>query len=202
MRVVLVSLGLLLTVAGCGNTTVIIQPTPVATVTVTATPTSSPAPVSTPASDSLPASEQSQMRVLISPYAYVPSSMPPGFTYIDWRHSALTPTVAGQLLTIEFAAPGGRQITWTSSRACDTNGHIGPSTTGYPGYGYGMSVDRTAVIAGKRVYFSQGNQGSNAWMTFPVQTSWGTDYVSVGIWESNCITPAAAMRLVAHSLPA
>ena len=75
------------------------------------------------------------MRVLVSPYASVPSSLPPGFTYIDWKHTALTPTVAGQLLTIEFVAPGGGQITWTSSRACDTNGHIGPSATGYPGYG-------------------------------------------------------------------
>jgi hypothetical protein len=65
-----------------------------------------------------------------------------------------------------------------------------------------MSVDRTAVIAGHRLYFSQGNQGSNAWTTLPIQTSWGTDYVSVGIWESNCITSAAAMRLVARSLPA
>jgi len=43
---------------------------------------------------------------------------------------------------------------------------------------------------------------SNAWTCARLRTVNGRDYVAVGIWESNCITPAAAMRLVAHSLPA
>jgi len=199
LRVLLASLGLLLVVAGCGNTTVIVKQTPAPTITVTVTATPSPATGSTAF---VPEAEQNRMRVLLSPYAYLPASLPHRFVYIDWKHSQLFPTVAGELLTVEFAAPGDAQIVWSSSRACDSNGRIGPSATGYPGYGYEMSADRAATIAGNRVYFSQGNHGSNAWTTFRLHTSWGTDYVAVGVWESNCITPAEAMRLIAHHLRA
>ena len=159
----------------------------------------SPAAVS---GDLVPAVERQRMQALIAPYAYVPASLPRGFVYIDWKHADLTPSVAGQLLTIDFALPGGGQIVWTSSRACDTQGRIGPSATGYPGYGYGMTVNRSGVIAGRVVYFSQGNHGSNAWTCVPIETAWGVDYVAVGIWESNGITPQQAMQLVAYAIPA
>ena len=94
------------------------------------------------------------------------------------------------------------QIVWTSSRACDTQGRIGPSATGYPGYGYGMTVNRSGVIAGRVVYFSQGNHGSSAWTCVPVEIANEVDYVAVGIWESNGITPQQAMQLVAYAVPA
>jgi len=123
-----------------------------------------------------------------------------GYIFIDWKHSYLDPTVCGQMLTIEFAAPGGdRQIEWTSSRACNPSGRIACSATGYA---YQMLVDRRATIGGRQVYFSLGNHGSNAWMCVPLKTTYGTDYVEIGIWESNFITPIQAMRLVAYARPA
>lgn len=176
-------------VAGCGSGT------PSAVVTVTVTPSPSPWPI-------IPTVERTRMGSLLSPYAYVPTSLPHGYIYIDWKHTPLSPSVAGELLTIEFAAPGGRQVVWTSSRAVAPNGSLGPSATGYPGYGYGMAVSRSAYINGVHVFFSAGNQGSNAWATFTIHPSGGTDYVAVGIWESNALTPMQAMQLVAHARPA
>jgi len=152
------------------------------------------------ASGPVPATQQAKMDVLLSPYAYVPASLPDDFVYTDWKHTNLVPTLAGRLLTIEFAAPDVGRIIWTSSRACDPKGRIGPNATGYPGYGYGMVADRSAVVAGRRVYFSPGNHGSNAWTCFPLETAGGTDCVAVGIWESNCLTPSQAMELVAHAV--
>ena len=150
----------------------------------------------------VPVAELTRIKVLLAPYAYLPMSLPPRYIYIDWKHGDLTPTVAGQLLTIDFAAPGGGQIIWSSSRVCDSQGKIGPSASGYPGYGYGMVASRSAVIEGRRVYFSQGNHGSNAWTCARLRTVNGRDYVAVGIWESNDITPIQAMRLVAQAVPA
>jgi hypothetical protein len=159
-------------------------------------------PVAT-SDDLVPAAERERMRALLpDEYAYVPASLPAGFIYIDWKHAELTPHLAGQLLTIDFASPGAGQIVWTSSRACDTKGRVRPSATGYPGYGYGMITDRSAVINGRVVYFSTGNHGSNAWTSIPVETADGTDYVAVGVWESNCLTPEQAMQLVAYAVPA
>jgi len=154
-------------------------------------------------SDLVPAAELERMRALLpEEYAYVPASLPPGFVYIDWKHTDLMPHVAGLLLTIDFASPSAGQIVWTSSRSCDTKGRVGPSATGYPGYGYGMTADRSTVIDGSVVYFSKGNHGSNAWTCIPVETANGIDYVAVGMWESNCMTPAQAMQLVAGAIPA
>jgi len=151
----------------------------------------------------VPSNERTRMRVLLSPYAYVPASLPPSYIFIDWKHSYLDPSVCGQMLTVEFAAPGGdRQINWTSSRACTTTGRVACSATGYRGYAYGMFADRKATINGRRVYFSQGNHGSNAWTCLPLRTSYGLDYVEIGIWESNFITPTQAMQLVARARPA
>lgn len=150
----------------------------------------------------IPAAERQRMRALIPLYAYAPASLPPGFVYIDWKHSDLTPSVAEQLLTTDFASPNAGQIVWTSSRACDASGRVGPNATGYPGYGYGMVVNRSAVIAGRVVYFSKGNHGSNAWTCIPIETANGVDYVAVGVWESNGITPTQAMQLVAYAVPA
>lgn len=201
-RNVLAMLGIALlamSVAACGGETA---------TSATSQPSPSPSPTAGAVGDTqtvgttVPLTERARMRVLLSPYAYVPANLPRGFVYIDWQHSDRTPRVAGELLTIDFAAPGGRQIVWTSSRACDTKGRVGPSATGYPGYGYGMTADRSTLIAGRPVYFSQGNHGSSAWTCFPLQTGTELDYVSVGIWESNCLTPAEAMRLVAHAVGA
>ena len=150
---------------------------------------------------SVPTAERTRIQTLLSPYAFVPARLPKGFVYVDWKHTSLDPVLAGQLLTVDFGAHGG-QIVWTSSRACDSSGHIGPNATGWPGYAYGLTVDRSSIVAGTRVYFSEGNQGSNAWAYLPLKTSWGPDWVAVGIWESNCITPDQAMQLVASAAKA
>lgn len=149
----------------------------------------------------VPPDERTRIRVFLAPSAYLPASLPRGFIYIDWKHSNLETVALGDLLTVDFAAPGGRQIIWTSSRA-NYNGQLHGAAKGYPGYGFFMTPDRSAVINGRQVYYSGGNRGANAWTSFPIQTAYGVDYVAVGIWESQCLTPAQALRLVAYAVPA
>jgi hypothetical protein len=142
------------------------------------------------------------MATLLAPYAYVPARLPKGVIYIDWKHGGDLPAVIGEVLTIDLDAPGDRQIEWSASRGCDAQYHVGPCATGYPGDGFDMAPTSSAVIAGRLVYFSPGNHGSNAWTSFPITTSGTEDWVSVGLWESNFISPAQAMTLVAQAVPA
>ena len=149
----------------------------------------------------VPPDERIRIRVFLAPTAYLPSSLPAGFIYIDWRHTNLNVVAFGQLLTVDFAAPRGRQIVWTSSRA-NYNGQLHAAAKGYPGYGYFLTPDKSAVINGRQVYYSGGNRGANAWTSFAIQTTYGVDYAAVGLWEDQCLTPLQAMRLVAYAVPA
>lgn len=138
----------------------------------------------------------------MAPYAYVPAGLPGGVIFITWNHRALFPRVCGDSLSIAFAASSRRQIEWTVSRACTSGGRVGCRATGYRAYAYGMLVDRHATINRRAAYYSSGNHGSNAWTCFSIKTPYGRDYVEVGMWESNFMTPSAAMRLVALAKPA
>jgi hypothetical protein len=149
----------------------------------------------------VPPDERTRIRVFLAPVAYLPSSLPASFIFIDWKHSNLNVVAFGQLLTVDFAAPGGRQIVWTSSRA-NYNGQLHGAAKGYPAYGFFMTPDKSAVINGREVYYSGGNRGANAWTSFPIQTTHGVDYAAVGLWEDQCLTPLQAMRLVAFAVPA
>jgi len=147
----------------------------------------------------LPPVEHARIHAVLAPYDFFPASLPKGLIYISWKETSLDPTVCGTNATIEFAAAGDRQINWSSSRDCDGQGRVRCSTTGYPGYVFGMGYSQTAVINGRRVYFSPGNHGSNAWACIPLTVGGAADVAVVGIWESNFITPRQAMNLVAYA---
>jgi hypothetical protein len=148
----------------------------------------------------VPPVEKARIHAILSPYDFYPASLPKGLIYISFKQTALTPSVCGINVTIQFAAAGDREIDWSSSRDCDGQGRVNCNATGYPGYAFGMTFNRkTAVINHRRVWFSMGNHGSNAWMCIPLRVSGYTDWAAVGIWESNFISPAQAMRLVAYA---
>jgi hypothetical protein len=148
----------------------------------------------------LPPVEKAHIHAIVSPYDYYPASMPKGLTFIKWRRTALSPTVCGTNVTIQFAAAGGREIDWSSSRDCDGQGRVTCNATGYPGYTFGIGYNaRHTVINHRRVFFSMGNRGSNAWACIPLRVGGFGDWAVVGIWESNFITPRQAMNLVAHA---
>lgn len=147
----------------------------------------------------LPPTEHARIHAVLSPYDFFPASLPKGLIYINWKETALPVSVCGSNVTIEFAAAGYRQIEWSSSRDCDGQGSIRCNPTGYPGYAFGMGHDKSALINSRRVFFSQGNHGSNAWACIPLKVGGFADMAVVGIWKSNFITPRQAMTLVAQA---
>ena len=147
----------------------------------------------------VPPIEHARIHAVLSPYDFFPASLPKGLIYINWKETALSVSVCGTNVTIEFAAAGYRQIEWSSSRDCDGQGRVRCSSTGYPGYAFGMGHNKSAVINGRHVYFSLGNHGSNAWACIPLKVGGFADMAVVGIWESNFITPQQAMTLVAQA---
>jgi hypothetical protein len=82
--------------------------------------------------------------------------------------------------------------------ATATSGESVAFATGCSGYAFGMLLTRRATINGRRVFFSQGNHGSNAWACIPRNTGGFRDVAVAGLWE-NFMTPQAAMQLVAHA---
>lgn len=106
--------------------------------------------------------------------------------------------VCGQDITVSFA--GKDRVEWSSSRDCGDDGAPACHNDGYPGYMFGLDASQTAGINGRRVYFSPGNHGSNAWACIPVRVAGCRDMAVVGIWEDS-MTPRAAMNLVAYARP-
>jgi hypothetical protein len=150
------------------------------------------------ASSPIPSSERSRIHAVLSPYDFYPQSIPNGLIYTRWKRADLSPMACGTSVTIEFAQ-GNRQIVWSSSRDCDSRARVLCSSTGYPGYGFDLGADKNAIINGRKVFFSMGNHGSNAWACIPVRVAGSADMAVVGIWESNFMTPVQAMNLVAKA---
>lgn len=148
----------------------------------------------------VPPTEKARIHAVLSPYDFYPASLPRGVIYISWEQKSLDPVVCGRNVTIQFAAAGGKEIDWSSSRDCDSAGKVRCSANGYPGYGFGIGFGaKRATINHRRVFFSAGNHGSDAWACIPLRVGGLADWAVVGIWESNFITPQQAMRLVAFA---
>jgi hypothetical protein len=150
------------------------------------------------ASSPIPSLARSKIHAALTPYDFYPQSIPAGLTYVSWKRADLSPMACGTSVTIHFAQ-GSRQIDWSSSRDCDSGARVVCNSTGYPVYGFDLSADKTAVINGRKVFFSMGNHGSNAWACIPVRVGGYADMAVAGIWESNFMTPAQAMNLVAKA---
>ena len=133
-----------------------------------------------------------------NPYAFYPSSLPPGLHFSSSKTAQLTPKACGLDLEITYAGDG-KHLEWSSSRDCGATGATRCYDDGYPGYDFAMDATQTARINGRRVYFSVGNHGSNAWACIRVTVGGVKDMAVVGIWESNFMTPQQAMRLVAYA---
>jgi len=145
-----------------------------------------------------------RFHAVMSPYDYLPAGeVVPGLVLdgtakIDEEPSSL-PRVCGPLFTAGFVAPGDKRIVWSTSRDCNSQGVTTCHPDGYPGYAFGLPADKRAVINGRRVFYSSGNDGSNAWACIPLKVNGFADVAVVGIWESNFMTPRRAMLVVAHA---
>jgi hypothetical protein len=154
----------------------------------------------------LGSSTAQRVHAVMSPYDYFPVGVIPAGTILDGQakldeHPSSLPLVCGPVFTANFAAPGGKRLAWSTSRDCSSGGVTACHEDGYPGYGFGMAADRQAVINGRRVFYSTGNHGSNAWACIPLRVNGFADVAVVGMWESNFLTPRRAMILVAHARP-
>jgi class 3 adenylate cyclase len=152
----------------------------------------------------LGASTARRFHAVMSPYDYLPAGeVVPGMVLdgaakIDEEPSSL-PRVCGPLFTAGFVAPGDKRIVWSTSRDCNSHGVTACHPDGYPGYAFGLPADRRAVINGRRVFYSSGNDGSNAWACIPVKVNGFADVAVAGMWESNFMTPRRAMLIVANA---
>lgn len=147
----------------------------------------------------IPRVEKARIHAVLHPYDFFPASLPKGLIYIGFEQTSLSPAVCGRMVTIQFAGAGVGELYWSSSRACDRQGRVACTGTGYPGYGFGIGYTIRATINHRTVWFSPGNHGSNAWTCIPLRVGGFRDWAAVGIWESNFITPRQAMSLVAHA---
>ena len=152
-----------------------------------------------PRAASVPQTERVRMHALAGPYDFYPASLPSGLIYLKWKRTVLSPMACGKNLSIVFKS-AGREIDWSSSRDCNADANVACHADGYPGYGFIMNATDSAKINGRRVYFSSGNHGSNAWACIPLRVGGYTDMAVVGIWE-NFMNPRDAMNLVAHAQP-
>jgi len=150
----------------------------------------------------LPPAQKARIHALLAPYDFYPARLPNGLIFINFKETHPGPSVCGPAVTIRFAAAGGKEIDWASSRDCNGAGKVSCNPTGYPGRGGGFGIgygSRRATINHRRVFFSAGNHGSNAWACIPLKVGGYRDWAVVGIWESNFISRKQAMRLVAFA---
>jgi hypothetical protein len=152
------------------------------------------------AGNPVPGSAKLKMNATIGRYGFYPSSIPSDVVFTSWNTTRLKPKACGLSLEITFAGSDG-QLDWSSSRDCGETGATRCYNNGYPGYDFEMDASQTARINGRRVFFSPGNHGSNAWACIPLTRGGFQDMAVVGIWESNFMTPQQAMNLVAHARP-
>jgi hypothetical protein len=145
-----------------------------------------------------------RVHAVMSPYDFFPLFAVPagmvldGTPHLDEFPSSL-PRVCGPLFTASYAAPGGKQLVWSTSRDCDSGGVTKCHTDGYPGYAFGLPADRRAVINGRQVFFSSGNDGDNVWACIPIKVHGFNDVAVAGMWENHFLTPRRAMEVVAHA---
>ena len=161
-----------------------------------------------PAASTLATLLQPQFRLrvhaVMSPYDFFPvAAMPAGMVLngapnLQQFPNSL-PRVCGPLFTASYAAPGGKQLVWSTSRDCDSGGVTKCHTDGYPGYAFGLPVNRMATINGRRVFFSSGNDGDNVWACIPLKVNGFDDVAVAGMWEDHFLSPQQAMNVVAHA---
>lgn len=147
---------------------------------------------------------RARVHAVMSPYDFFPSWPAPAGMVVNGAPNLQQfpnslPRVCGPLFTGSYAAPGGKQLVWSTSRDCDSGGVTTCHRDGYPGYAFGLPVDRTATINGRRVFFSSGNDGDNVWACIPIKVNGFDDIAVAGMWENHFLTPRRAMEIVANA---
>ena len=145
-----------------------------------------------------------RIRAVMSPYDFFPVWPPPAGMVLDGKANldefpSDLPRVCGPVFTASYAAPGGKRMVWSTSRDCNSGGFTSCHPDGYPGYAFGLPVNRRAIINGRRVFFSNGNEGDNVWACIRLRVNGFDDVAVAGMWENHFLKPRQAMELVAHA---
>lgn len=140
------------------------------------------------------------MIAAITVAGFMPTSMPAYLKLKSTKVIALKPSACGNEL-YRYYKGNGERLEWMSSLDCGEDGTVKCLENGFPGYDFELTPEHTAIINNRRVFFSIGNHGSNAWACIPQVLHGRSTMAVVGIWESNFLTPDQAMRLVATARP-
>ncbi len=149
-------------------------------------------------------SVRQRVHAVMSPYDFFPVAALPAGAVLDGQANldetpADLPRVCGPLFTAAYAAPGGKKLVWSTSRDCNSGGVTACHPDGYPGYAFGLPVDRQATINNRRVFFSSGNEGDNVWACIRLKVNGFDDVAVAGMWENHFLTPTQAMEMVARA---
>ncbi len=163
-------------------------------------------PAGTTIAELLAPSLRQRIHAVLSPYDFFPAAPAPAGMILDGRANldespSSLPRVCGAVFTASYAAPGGRRMVWSTSRDCNSGGVTACHQDGYPGYSFGLPADRQAIINHRRVFFSNGNEGANAWACIRLKVNGFADVAVAGLWQNHFLTPRQAMMIVAHARP-
>ena len=145
-----------------------------------------------------------RVHAVMSPYDFFPLARLPAGMILDGRPNldespSSLPRVCGPVFTAAYAAPGGKRMVWSTSRDCNSGGVTACHPDGYPGYAFGLPVNRRAIINHRRVFFSNGNEGDNVWACIRLRVNGFDDVAVAGMWENHFLTPRRAMEIVGHA---
>jgi hypothetical protein len=140
----------------------------------------------------IPASALRQIAAKHGQFAYVPASIPSGFTFTSWRSER--PSQANLLKRLHLTFAHGRTLmVWTVSDGRDVDDYA--DCLSRPFY------DSKRLIGGRSVYYVHGNHGDSAWMCFNAPLAGGgRKPLGIDLWVANQSgrpSPLSAMRIVA-----
>jgi hypothetical protein len=139
----------------------------------------------------IPAGALRQIAAKHGQFAYVPASVPVGFTFASWRSER--PSHANLLKRLHLTFARGRTLmVWTVSDGRDADDYAD-----CPSRHYGSK----RLIGGRSVYYAHGNHGDSAWTCFnaPLREG-GRKPLGIDLWIANDPgrpSPLSAMRIVA-----
>jgi hypothetical protein len=142
----------------------------------------------------------------MSPYDFFPIGPAPAGMILDGKPNldespSSLPRVCGPVFTAGYAAAGGHRMVWSTSRDCNSGGVTTCHPDGYPGYSFGLPANLHAFINGRRVFFSNGNEGDNVWACIRIRVNGFPDVAVAGMWENHFLPPRRAMDMVAFAQP-
>ena len=135
------------------------------------------------ASSPLPNTERQRILALFGS-TYLPSWIPPGFVYVQWKSKPGSASVYGNFLEVDFANHGSL-LEWVVGDSRDPDYYGNDACSRHP------FNARVYVQNGRRVVFQAGNHGDTATLCLH-----GT---AIYVWNDHRVTPATMAKVVARA---